>query len=696
MKLSLRFWHRQRLPVVLQTEGAECGLACLAMVANYWGDLTDLSALRRQFSLSLKGANLKTLISMATGLNLHARPLKVELEYLRQVSTPCILHWDLNHFVVLKTVREHFIIIHDPATGERKISNSELSKHFTGVLLELTPTEKFKKVAQQRSYSLFALLGRVTGLKSGLIKIFVIGIVLQICSLVIPFYMQWLVDEALVIGDIDLITVLGVGFLILVLFQSFITAVRSWMTTALATSLNFQWLGNAFGHLMKLPLPFFEKRNTADIVSRFGSIQTIQRNLTTQFVEGVIDGILAVTVLIMMFLYSLKLAAITITTVLVYSIMRAVVFGPMQQATSEQIILAAKQSNHFMESVRSVQTIRLFNRSDERRIGWLNQLARQINADLRISKLSITYQTANNILFGTERIIVIWIAAILVVEKQLTVGMLFAFISYKEQFSQRIVSLVDKLFELKMLSLHGDRVADIVKTEPEQGNGDSRPDCNDLDLSIEVKNLSFRYSEFEPFVLKNLSLKINSGECVAITGASGCGKTTLVKIMLGLLEPTEGEIFIGGINLRQLGLDTYRTMIGTVMQDDDLLEGSIADNISFFDHDRNDVLINICAQMTFIQREILSMPMAYNTLVGEIGTGLSGGQKQRILLARALYKQPKILFLDEATSHLDIANEKLVNVSIKDLKLTRIIIAHRPETITMADRVIVLTTENHI
>ena len=687
---NLRFWGSQRVPSILQTEAAECGLACLAMVAGHWGHRIDLASMRRRFSVSLKGATLKSLIAMAQAMSLQARPLKLNLDHLSKLKLPCILHWNMNHFVVLADVDRKGAVIHDPAVGMRSLPMEELSKHFTGVALELTPSAQFRKTEETVRFSLLGLMGRVVGLKRGLTQLILIGVAMQVCSLVMPFYLQWVVDEALVAADHSLITVLGTGFLLLIVIQTAMSAFRSWVTTVLATNLNFQWFGNAFSHLMKLPLPYFEKRHLGDIVSRFGSIQTIQRSLTTQFVDGIIDGMLVIGTLIVMALYSVQLTFVAIGAVSLYVLLRLSIFKMLREATSEQIIHAAKQQSHFMESARGVQSIRLFNRSEERRIGWMNNLADQFNADLRISKLSISYQTANSLLFGAERVIVIWLAALAVLDGRFSVGMLFAYLSYKDQFTQRLAALIDKVFEFRMLRLHGERVADIVLTEPESDLQDVEIDADKISPSVEMRNVTFRYADGEPEVIKGLNLTIPAGQCLAIAGASGCGKTTLVKLLLGLIEPTEGEILIGGIKLKSLGLNNYRQLMGTVMQDDQLFAGSVGDNISFFDPTPVQARIESSAQLAAIHNEITVMPMGYNTLVGDIGSGLSGGQKQRILLARALYKAPKMLCLDEATSHLDVWNEQLVNAAIKHIKLTRIIVAHRPETIAMAQRVVVL------
>ncbi len=684
------FGFGQRLPVILQTEAAECGLVCLAMVAGWHGLRTDLSTLRRRFSVSLKGITLKGLIDVAKAMKFSSRPLKLDMEHLTQLKLPCVLHWDMNHFVVLKEVSGKKVEIHDPAVGLRSLTLDEFAKHFTGVALELTPAADFVKRKEEQRFSMLGLMGQVTGLKRGLLQVMLMAIALEVTSVVAPFYMQWVVDHALLTADRDLLTVLGLGFILLVTIKAAAGAVRTWILTVLSTNLNFQWLGNVFSHLLKLPQEYFEKRHLGDIVSRFGSVSTIQKTLTTGFVQAIVDGILVIGTFIMMFVYSHTLAVIAVVAVAIYGLLRWMIYRPLRDASTEQIIHAAKQQTHFLETTRGVQSVRLFGRSEERRMGWMNMLVEQFNADLRVQKIGNTYQTVNTFLFGVERIIIIWLGALAVLDREFSVGMLFAFIAYKDQFSTRIVGLIDKLFEMHMLRLHGERVADIVLTEAESEYATEEVDIERIEPMIDLQDLGFQYSQTDPMVLQGLNVRIEAGECVAIAGASGCGKTTLVKVLLGLLQPSEGQVSIGGVSLKHLGLNNYRKMVGTVMQEDTLFTGSIADNISFFDPMPQQEQIEACAKLASIHAEIMVMPMGYNSLVGDIGSGISGGQKQRILLARALYKKPKILILDEATSHLDITNEKLVNEAIKGMNLTRIIVAHRPETIAMASRVIMM------
>jgi len=678
-----------RLPMILQTEAAECGLACLAMVAAQHGHRSDLPTLRQRFSLSLKGATMADLVRMAGELHLNARPLRAEMEHLAQLQLPCVLHWDLNHFVVLASAKRGVAVIHDPARGVRRMKLAEVSRHFTGVVMELSPTADFKPQVERQTVTLRQLLGHVTGLKRSLAQIFALAFALEAFVLLTPFFMQWVVDGVLLSADRDLLVTLGVGFGLLVLMQVAAGALRSWAVLYLSSTLNVQWLGNVFAHLMRLPVAWFEKRETGDVMSRFGAIQQIQQTLTTHFIEAVLDGLLVVVTLAMMFVYSVTLSAIVLGCVAAYALLRWAFFKPQRDATEEAIIHEAKRSTHFLESLRGVQAIKLFNRQQDRQARFMNVVVDAMNANIATRKLDLTFSVLHKLLFGLERVAVIWVGALLVMNQSFTVGMLIAFIAFKEQFATRVSGLIDKVVELKMLKLQGERLSDIVLTAPEE-DAVALPDRRGLEARLELKNVAFRYADGEPDVLRNCSLVIEPGESVAIVGPSGCGKTTLLKLMLAIHAPQAGEILVGGMNLRQLGLARFRDMVGTVMQDDPLFAGSIADNICFFDVEPDFARIEECARMASIDEEIDALPMGYHTLIGSMGASLSGGQKQRILLARALYKRPQFLFLDEATSALDVDRERLVNQAIAQLRLTRVVVAHRPETIASADRVIVL------
>jgi ATP-binding cassette subfamily B protein RaxB len=680
-------------PVMLQNEAAECALACLAMVASAHGLHTDLATLRQRFSLSLKGATMADLAAMARALELQARAVRAEPEQLDQLPLPAILHWDFNHFVVLVKLERDRALIHDPARGAHWIKRAQLSKHFTGAAMELTPEAGFKPREEQRHISVRQLLGRVSGLKRSLGQIVVLALVLEFFVLLSPFLMQWVVDDVLVSADRDLLVTLGIGFALLVGIQAATAAIRSWAVLHLSATLNLQWLGNVFAHLLRLPLSWFELRHVGDIWSRFFAVQQIQKTLTTSFLEVLLDGALVVATLAMMLLYSPRLSWIVLGFVAAYALLRWGLFTPMRRATEEALVHDAKKTSHFLESLRGVMAIKLFGAEADRQSRFMNLVVDAMNADLVVRRLEVTLSVAHRALFGLERVLVIWVGALLVLEQALTVGMLLAFVAYKEQFSQRVAALIDKWAELKMLKVQGERLADIVLAEPEKVRVEalSRAAADEgAPPRIELCDVRFRYSDNEPDVLRQVNLCIEPGESVAIVGPSGCGKTTLIKLMLGILKPVQGEVLVGGRPLGALGTASWRATVGTVMQDEPLFAGSIADNISFFDARSDMERVIECARLAAVHEEIDALPMGYHTLIGDMGAMLSGGQKQRVLLARALYKRPRVLFLDEATSALDVDRERLVNQSVRQLHLTRVIVAHRPETIASADRVIVL------
>ncbi|MCX2862452.1 peptidase domain-containing ABC transporter [Paucibacter sp. PLA-PC-4] len=691
-RLHLGLGRRSKLPLILQTEGAECALACLAMVASFHGQRCDLAELRGRFSLSLKGATMADLVRMADQLGLASRALRAEPEHLAQLQLPCILHWDFKHFVVLAEVRGQRALLHDPVAGQRWITLAELSRHFTGVVLELRPGADFAPKPAPPKIRWQQLLGRISGLKRSLAQILALALALELLVLLSPFFMQWVVDGVLVSADHDLLVTLGLGFGLLVLLQVAIGALRSWAVLQLSASLNLQWLSNVFTHLLRLPLAWFEKRHLGDILSRFGSVQQMQQTLTTHFIEALLDGLMVLITLVMMWIYSPRLALVALAAVLAYGLLRWVYFRPLRLASEEALVHEARQTSHFLESLRGAQAVKLFNAQADRSARFANLVVETMNAQLGTHRLELGMGVANKLLFGLERVIIIWLGALLVLDRQLSVGMLFAFMAYKEQFSLRISALIDKAVSLKMLGLQGERLADIVLTapEPQMNEAAALPRPVEQAAALELREVSFRYADGEPEVICGCSLRIEAGESVAIVGPSGCGKTTLLKLMLGIHAPQSGEIRLGQQALSQIGLQDWRARIGTVMQDDQLFAGSIADNISFFDPEADAAWIERCAMLACVHEDIVAMPMAYESLIGDMGSSLSGGQRQRVLLARALYKKPAFLFLDEATSALDVERERQVNASLRQLPLTRIVIAHRPETIAAAQRVITL------
>lgn len=688
----LRLHGTYQLPEIFQAEASECGLACLAMIASFHGLDTDLSALRQRYPLSLNGATLADLMIIAQQSQLLVRPLRADPEDLGALRLPCILHWKLNHYIVLKEVRRNHVVVHDPALGRQRLPLSEVNDHFTGVALEVWPGPNFVPRRERTRLSWGSLFGRVQGLSRALGGILLLALVLELFNLASPFYMQWILDHALPSRDTDLLLLLGIGFLLLVLLQNVISSLRAWLLMALGATFSLQWRANIYQHLTNLPIRWFEARHIGDIVSRFNATDVIQQTLTTGVFSALLDGLMVSATLVLMFVYSPLLSLLVLAATLLYLLLRLISYRPLRNATERQIVHSAKQSTHLLETLRGIKTIKLFERQPQRQSHWLHLFANELNADLATQKLGILYHQLNALLFGIENVVVIWVGASLVLDSVFTVGALMAFMAYKSQFTGRVASLVDALFDLRMLSLQGERLSDIVLSKPDTHVTQCAEvnDANGNNGSIRVESLAFRYGSNMPRVLDGVDFTVPSGQSLAIIGASGCGKSTLLKIMLGVLLPEVGSIHFNGGNCDASGLSYSRRHIGCVLQDDVLFAGSILDNIAFFDEQLDAQWAMECARRAAVHDEIMSMPMQYHTLVGDMGTVLSGGQKQRILLARALYKRPAILFLDEATSHLDGNNERLVNQAIAELSITRILVAHRMETVLSAERVIAL------
>jgi ATP-binding cassette subfamily B protein RaxB len=658
------------------------------MVAGYYGKQIDLPALRQRFCVSLRGATLAHLIRFAAGVDLTGRPLRVELEDLPLLSTPCILHFDMNHFVVLKRATSRKAIVYDPAVGRQQLTMSSLSRRFTGVVLELTPTAAFTQQDERRPLRLRDFFAQISGMKTALAQVFLLAIVLEIFSLISPLFLQLSIDRVVARHNSPLLLILGIGFSVLVVLLALFGVLRSWTTLYLGTQLKLQSCARLFSHLLRLPVSWFEKRHFGDIISKFDGVEAVQRTLSNNFVEACLDGLVSVLALGVMLCYSRRLAAVVAVSVLVYLAVRNLAYGPLKAATEKHILGLARQQDHFIETLRGIRTIKVFGREETRNVHWLNLFVESTNAQVAAEKLNILFKGASTLIFGLQSVLIVWLSVDRVLHGVMSVGEVFAFVMYQEQFKARTTQFVDRLYEFRMLSLQMERLSDIVYEKPEVIAAEMQ-EAAESNVSVEVKSLSFRYSDTDPWLLKNVNFHVRPGECVAVVGQSGAGKSTLLKLISGLLRPQEGDILITGVSVTARCV-SLAGKVGFVLQDDSLFAGTIAENVAFASDTLDMERVRECTRLACLDREIEAMPMGYNTLVGDMGSALSGGQQQRLLLARALYPAPAILILDEATSHLDIKTEKRIASMLSELGMTRIFAAHRPDTIAIADRILML------
>jgi ATP-binding cassette, subfamily B, bacterial CvaB/MchF/RaxB len=685
----LSLWPRSRAPMILQSEAAECGLACIAMVASHHGHETDLLTLRRRFELSSRGATLARLMEIAEHLGFSNRAVRLELEELPQLQIPCILHWDLNHFVVLVKADDERITIHDPAVGERTLTMKEVSPHFTGVALELAPSPGFQKKQDKTPFDLKVLFTGQKGLWGAFGKMAMLSIILEMFGILMPMLSQWIIDDVVVTRDAPLLTVLCIATFLLALMALGTRLLRGWIVLGTSLSWKISSSTNVFRYMLKLPLSYFDKRHTGDVMSRFSSVDHIQDTITTHLVETVLDGVVSLITLGLMFMYSPTLAGIVLAVAVLHAIVRFAVFKPFRQAAEELIVREANAQTFLLETLRGVSAIKFFAKPNWRVGGWMNQQASMVNAQVKQERISIFYSAVNGSIGAVEQSLVLLLAAQMIIDDKFSIGMLVAFLAYKGQFLNRASELLERIINLRLLKLQGERLADIVLTEPEAPSPEHAASALQVDgpMTLEVRNVTYRYSTGEEPVLDDISLSVRTGQAVAIVGPSGCGKTTLLKVLSGQVIPESGDVLLNGVSIQRLGAEAFRSVLGTVFQDDQLFSCSIYDNIAMNDTEATPEKVEEAARLACVHDDIARMPMGYQTLVGGMGATLSGGQKQRVLLARALYKKPRFLLLDEYTSHLDFNTEALVQQSINALGCGRFIITHRQHSLSEGDEI---------
>lgn len=675
-----------------QSEAGECGLACISMIASHYGLNVSLSMLRRAFSVTVRGATVKTLIDIADALGLSARPMRSDLRSVLKLELPALIHWDLNHFVVLTGVKgwsqRRRYEIADPGSGLRTLSEAEFSKHFTGIVVELVPNARFARGGRKEKFEITQLWSRVTGLVPSLGKGFTLSLLIQAIALTTPLFLQLAMDKVVPSHDLDLALVLAIAFGALLTLNCTATWLRSNLASNISHTINFQTAANLFHHTVFLPISWFQKRHLGDIVSRFSSLQPIADLFSRGLISAAVDGLLGLLTLVLLLIYSLKLACITVCAAVVYSLVKLAMYQSSKLNNGSILSAAARENSLFIETIRGIETIKLFGQEKNRQRLWQLRKTEVVDGSQKVARLSAGFEVVSIAVLGMEQILFMYFSCSLVMSGEMTFGMIFAYLAYKSHFLGATTRFVEQLTNYKLLDVHLDRLAELAFATPEKDDA-VNVDANQPN-EISIDSVSFRYGDDSPYILRNSSLQIERGKTTAIVGLSGGGKTTLLKIASGLLCPESGSVKIDGVNIDQFGRRRYRSLLGVVSQDDVLFAGSIAENISFFDVEiDHDWLVECCCAAA-IHDDVMRMPLRYETSVGDMGSTLSGGQKQRVLLARALYRKPSLLIMDEGTAHLDVETEEKVSKSIRSLGMSRLIVAHRPETINSADKVYVL------
>lgn len=684
------YTRRGRLPVIQQVGSAECGLACMAMISWYHGNETDISVLRQTFAVSLSGTRLSDLIAFADRMNLNARPVRLDLDALGRLTMPAVLHWDMNHFVVLKSVGKTSVTIHDPASGLRVVSKEELSRHFTGVAMEVSPREDFQQTRSTKRVTLIEALGDFSVFRQSLLKLLVLSLAIQLLSLLPPLLMQIIIDESSIARNPDIVLSLSIASLLVVLLTISTSAVRSWISLYYSNLINYALVGRTFERLMSLPAYYFERRSVGDIISRMLSIKTIQSTVTDGAIQSVLDGVLGLVTLAVLFAYDVRIGLIATGSVLLLAISNQFFASRIRAGQEQSLSTAADEQSHLMESIRAANVIKLFGHESTRLSKWRNRYLRMVNANFGVGKSQIAMTTVNDAIGALQLIAVIYILATGVIAGDFTVGMFAAVLAYRQSFGQSVSRLIVQLMQFRLIRLHLDRLSDIIQHPLDTASASvaDRPTEVIVSPKIELVDVSFRYGDTDPWLLRKISLSIEPGSFVAIVGPSGAGKSTLARLMLGLLEPTSGEVLVNGKPLTGSTLRDWRASIGVVLQNDKLFTGTLAENISFFASEVDPDRLAEAGRLAGIHDTIVDMPMGYQTMVGDMGSTLSAGQYQRVLLARALFRRPQLILLDEGTANLDPTTEQLIVQTLANMPLTRVVVAHRPALVEAADIVL--------
>jgi ATP-binding cassette, subfamily B, bacterial CvaB/MchF/RaxB len=694
--IDLGVFSSKRVPFVAASEINECGLACLAAIGEYFHGEFSLNDIRRFADHGGRGETMLVIRNVAERVGLASRAVRLEPRGLASLSKPAILHWDMNHFVVLERVARDGIVIMDPAAGRVMVNWKEIDRSFTGVALELKPSDRWKtRTAPPRKVSLLDFVGPFANWRADVILIVVLSLLLEVFVLLAPLQLQMSIDNAVQVSDARLVWVMGLGFALLVLIQTSVSTIRAWSTAVFGARVGFELKDRFVRALHRKPPLFFLKHHTADILNRARSVDTIQTLITAQLLQALLDACMSIALVIVMFIVMPVMALVVVG----FGVLNMGVTASLRHAAIENsrrnLRVAAKADALFLENARAARAIKLFGKESVRTSVWRNKFVELMNLALSGSRFTM-YSTQSSQMTGNlGNVALIATGTYLVIVGSMTLGTMMMFVLFRTFFVERLNNCVNYLMEMRRVQPHVERIDEVISDRGDERQVDYEPFAVDPGhgVGIEVRDLWFRYGAESPWIFRGLNFRIEPGESVAIIGPSGCGKTTLLHILLGLLEPDYGEVLVNGRNLRTISSFDYAKVIGAVLQDDVLFHGTVAENISFFDAPFDMHRVRRSAEMANVAREIEAMPMQYYSVLAESASNISGGQKQRLFIARAIYHEPKILFLDEATSHLDTDSERQVSNAVKSMILTRVLVAHRKETIATADRVLSLDPE---
>jgi ATP-binding cassette subfamily B protein len=688
-------WRRRlrlNYPFVQQQSSSDCGAACLAMIASYWGKQFPLHVLREKAHIGRSGASLKNLATAAEGIGFHARPVRASLGRVAELSNPWIAHWQGDHYVVVHQIKAKRVILVDPALGRRSLARQEFLEHWTGFGLLLEPTERLQQIELKQS-TLARYLHTLSPYRGLIIQILLFSILIQLFGLITPLFTQVILDQIVVQKSLPTLHVFVTGLLLFSVGSIFMSSVRQYLLSYFSNRLDLTLISGFIRHTLTLPLKFFESRRVGDILTRVQENQKIQRFLIGQVVLTWLDFLTGFVYLGLMLYYNWQL------TLLVLALIPAIVLltlaaTPLLRRVSREIFQqAAEQNSALVEMLNGIATIKATAAEQDLRWRWEGHLTNFMNVQFRGQQLGIKLQATSGLINSLGSTALLWYGATLVIQDQLTIGQFVAFNMMKGYVIGPVISLANLWDELQEVLISIERLNDVFEAIPEEPAQVTTLVMPTIQGTIEFEDVTFRYCEdTERNTLQNISFIANPGQTIAIVGRSGSGKTTLVRLLQGLYRPDRGRVLVDGHDIRHVALNSLRSQLGVVPQECFLFSGTIFDNITLY---RSEVALEQVVEVAKLAEAhafIQALPLGYNTKVGEQGSSLSGGQRQRIAIARALLGNPRILVLDEATSSLDTESERRFQRNLAQISRDRttFIIAHRLSTVRNADTILVL------
>lgn len=679
-------------PFIEQQSSSDCGATCLAMITQYWGKRLSLTFLRNLAGVGRSGASLKNLARAAESLGYQARPVRASLTRLVEQNNPWIAHWQGDHYVVVYRTQGDRILIADPAQGKKEISRDEFLTSWSGYALLLDPTERLKEVPEEKR-SLGRFIKLLIPYRSLGIQVIFASFLIQLFGLVSPMFTQIILDKVVVNKSLTTLNVFAVGILIFGVWSILLTAIRQYLLSFLSNRLDLTMIGGFIRHTLLLPLSFFASRHVGDIITRVSENQKIQRFLLNQVVLAWLDFLMGFVYLGLMLYYNWQLTLLVLALIPPIAILTLAATPLLRQVSRDVFNKSAAQNSALVETITGIDTIKATASERELRWRWEDRLTSFLNARFRGQKLGINLGAANSAINSIGSTALLWYGASLVIQDQLTVGQFVAFNMLIGKVLSPVLSLANLWDELQEVLISVERLNDVFDAEPEETPDKSMLVLPTIKGEVRFENVTFRYDNDEDHnTLQNINFSVKAGQTLAIVGRSGSGKSTLVKLLQGLYLPNQGNIWIDDHDLRHISPPSLRSQMGVVPQECFLFSGTILENITLYRAEFTLEQAIKAAKLAEAHAFIQSMPLGYNTKVGERGANLSGGQRQRIAIARALLGEPRILVLDEATSSLDTESERRFQDNLARLSRDRttFIIAHRLSTVRNADSILVL------